>query len=63
MGEAMQKQAQADQKAKEELDEQRDCTGFVAPNAIELTGVSLWLFAPENKVRIGLSKVGNCIHP
>ena len=63
MGEAMQKQAQADLKAIGELDEQRDCTGFVAPNAIELTGVSLWLFAPENKVRIGLSKVGNCIHP
>jgi len=48
------------QKKKEEALEaaqDKDCCGIALPEPEELTGVSLWLFAPENKIRTALHKL------
>lgn len=44
-----------------QLDERKDCLGFVVPVQQKLTGVSLGIFGPENSARVFMSTV--VVHP
>jgi len=53
----MRQQALKEQEQEQIMNEQRDCTGCIPPEPIQLNGKSLWIFGSENQLRVVLSKV------